>query len=362
MNTSRILRRLRGAGLSAGFLARRFVARRFVGRCFVGRCFVGRRAWPATGLAAAVVLAACGGARRDDSAQSPRTLLAAAGEATPAQTALDVLRADRDFARRVSAASFPEALRAGFLPGVMMPVPPTRIVAGVDSVLAAFASSPDAGGRMTWTPVRAGVSGDGTHAYTVGMGSVRRTDGTRSQFKYLSYWIREGEGWRVAAWRRRPVDTNVVLDSTMLTPLLPARALAAAEAAGAARDVAAHRKSLMAAEQGFSDLAQRIGVGAAFAEMGDEQAVNVGPSSLGRFVLGPRAIALAVSGNQPLTAPSAITWNADTALVAPSGDLGITFGVIRPKQPPADNPNAGASFFTIWRRSSPKAPWRYVAE
>lgn len=309
-----------------------------------------------------LALTACVSTTRDaggpSSAPSSGALLSTTGQSTPAQAVLDVLRADREFARRAGGASFPEALRAGFLPGVMMPAPPTRIVAGVDSVLAVFASSPDAGGRMTWTPVGAGVSGDGTHAYTVGVGRVRRADGTRSQFKYLSYWIRVGDGWKVAAWRRRPVDTNVVLDSTMLAPLLPARAFPASDAAG----MVAHRQSLMAAEQGFSDLAQRIGVGAAFAEMGDEQAVNVGPSSLGRFVVGPRAIALAVSGNQPLTAPSAITWNADTALVASSGDLGITFGVIRPKQLPADNPNAGASFFTIWRRSSPNAPWRYVAE
>lgn len=304
------------------------------------------------------MLAACSGGRRETADASPSTLLSAVGETTPAQTALDVLRADREFARRAAGGSFPQSLREGFLPGVMMPAPPTRIVAGVDSVLAVFAKSPDVGGRMTWTPVRAGVSGDGTHAYTVGVGSVRRADGTRSQFKYLTYWVRSNEAWRVAAWRRRPVDTNVVLDSAMLAPQLPSRVLPAADAAG----IAAHLQSLKAAEQGFSDLAQRIGVGAAFAEMGDEQAVNVGPSTLGRFVVGPRAIALAVSGNQPLTAPSAITWNADTALVAPSGDLGITFGVIRPKQPPADNPNAGASFFTIWRRASPDAPWRYVAE
>lgn len=318
-----------------------------------------RAARPAACLVAGTAaLLACSGSRRDAADTSPRALLSSAGEATSAQTALDVLRADRDFARRASGVAFPQSLREGFLPGVMMPAPPTRIVSGVDSVLAVLATSPDAGGRMTWTPVRAGVSGDGTHAYTAGVGTVQRANGTRGQFKYLSYWVRRNETWRVAAWRRRAIDTSVGLDSTMLTPLLPLRAVPSADAAG----VAAHRRSLIAAEQGFSDLAQRIGVGAAFAEMGDAEAVNLGPPTLGGFVLGPRAIALSVSGNQSLTAPSAITWNADTALVAPSGDLGITFGVVRPKQAPADNPNAGASFFTIWRRASPNAPWRYVAE
>jgi hypothetical protein len=332
----------------------------FSARAFAASPTAQRSALPVVLLSATtlVLAAACAGGQPDGADPSPRALLSATGEATSAQTALDVLRADREFARRASGASFPQSLREGFLPGVIMPAPPTRVVVGVDSVLAVFAKSPDVGGRMTWTPVRAGVSGDGTHAYTAGVGMVRRADGTRSQFKYLSYWIRSNDTWRVAAWRRRPIDTSVVLDSTMLTPLLPLRAVPSADAAG----IAAHRQSLMAAEQGFSDLAQRIGVGAAFAEMGDAEAVNIGPPTLGGFVLGPRAIAVSVSGNQPLTAPSAIVWKADTVLVAPSGDLGITFGVVRPKEASADNPNAGASFFTIWRRSSPAAPWRYVAE
>jgi len=48
------------------------------------------------------------------------------------------------------------------------------------------------------------------------------------------------------------------------------------------------------------------------------------------------------------------------AIVASSGDLGITFGHIRSNDPASDSPPF--SFFTIWRRTSPDAPWRYIAE
>lgn len=278
---------------------------------------------------------------------------------TPADVASSLLAADRAYAAAARALPFRDALASMFADGVMMPAPPTRILAGKAAVLGAFATSPDTAARLAWTPIRAGVSADGQHGFTVGFLVATRPDGSVSTAKYLAYWIREGDAWRVAAWRRRPMSPGVAIDSTPLTPLLPARLVAPTRDAAT---IAQHRRGLIAAEQGFSDEAQRIGVGAAFAQLGDPEAINLGLPSEGHVVVGPAAIARTVSGGQPLDAPSTIVWGADTALVASSGDLGITFGVIRPKSPPTDQPGAGASFFTIWRRASPTAPWRYVAE
>ena len=57
-----------------------------------------------------------------------------------------------------------------------------------------------------------------------------------------------------------------------------------------------------------------------------------------------------------------ITWGPDKgALVASSGDLGVTWGFIRPKEPKASEP-AAFPFFTVWRKAAPDSPWRYVAE
>lgn len=322
---------------------------------FPVRFFVRFRHVPALLVLSAGVLIACAApdARERNSAAS------APISDTPAQRANEVLEADRQYARAAADRTLRSALRNMFRADVMMPAPPARLLMGVDSVLGAFAASPDSSARMQWTPIRVGLSSDGTHAYTVGVGSLQRPDGTRGQFKYLAYWIRDNGAWRAAAWRRRPVNPDVALDSTMLPPHLPARLVATAVSDSA---LGAMRHDLMAAEQGFSDLAQRVGVGNAFAQLGADDAVNAGPTTLGTFVFGAREIAVSVAGDQPLDAPSTIAWHADTALIAPGGDLGITFGVIRLKEPPADNPNAGASFFTIWRRASPNAPWRYVAE
>jgi ketosteroid isomerase-like protein len=277
---------------------------------------------------------------------------------TPQQVTTSLLDADRDFSRAARSRPMRDALGAMFTDGVLMPAPRGEILAGKSRVLGAFATSPDTAARLSWTPVRVGVSADGQHGFTVGFLVATRPDGTRAQFKYLTYWVREKGAWRVAAWRRRPMEM-VAMDTTMLPPLLPAAIVAPT---GDRQFIAAHRRSLIAAENGFSAEAQRIGVGAAFAVMGTTESLNVGAPNDGRFTRGADNIAKGVAGGGALDAPSTITWGADTALVASSGDLGITFGVIRPKTPPPGAPATGSSFFTIWRRASPQAPWRYVAE
>ena len=56
--------------------------------------------------------------------------------------------------------------------------------------------------RIEWAPVRGGVSADGAHGFTFGYMTQRRADGTRAPLKYLAYWVRRPEGWRVAVYRR----------------------------------------------------------------------------------------------------------------------------------------------------------------
>jgi hypothetical protein len=147
----------------------------------------------------------------------------------------------------------------------------------------------------------------------------------------------------------------VAIDSTLLPPILPDRLVPPDTNAVRAR---ARDVELRAAEAEFSALANRIGVGAAFAARGTPVSLNVGAPNEGRFTRGADAIAALVARPQPLDAPSTITWGADTAIVASSGDLGITFGVIRPKSGQPGAP--GSSFFTIWRKVN--GAWRYVAE
>ena len=79
-------------------------------------------------------------------------------------------------------------------------------------------------------------------------------------------------------------------------------------------------------------------------------------------MIGSEAIGRTVSaGDAPGGSP--VSWAPDRVIVASSGDLGVTIGMIRPNAQPADGSTpAGFAFFTIWRRATPKDPWRYVAE
>ena len=124
--------------------------------------------------------------------------------------------------------------------------------------------------------------------------------------------------------------------------------------------ISQHEASLAAAEKAFSDEAQKIGLGAAFAKHGREDAVNMGgPKTVG-FVRGAAAIGREVGEGSP-TDRSEVEWSADRVLVASSGDLGITFGMIRFHKPPEGQPTA-VPFFTIWRRDDSSRSWRYIAE
>jgi len=40
----------------------------------------------------------------------------------------------------------------------------------------------------------------------------------------------------------------------------------------------------------------------------------------------------------------------------------VTFGFIRQNTPPPPGQPEGAPFITVWRRESPAAPWKYIAE
>ncbi len=143
----------------------------------------------------------------------------------------------------------------------------------------------------------------------------------------------------------------------MMAPAVPA---AFAATSGDAATVATFGESLVAAEKAFSDEAQKIGIGAAFAKHGSRDAVNMGGPKDAGFVVGSEAIGRSVGEGSP-TDRSEVAWSADRVLVAPSGDLGITFGVIRILQPTAGAAVKRAILHHLPTRES-CAAWRYIAE
>lgn len=276
----------------------------------------------------------------------------------PAHTAVDeLLEADRAFASASAGTDLVSGLAAMFAPDVVMPLPDRRFARGRDEAVAALVANPDnAGARLEWEPVRGGVSADGLHGFTFGYMTLHRADSTAVPLKYLAYWVRWPEGWRVAAYKRGLAGAGEH-PTAMMDPALPAAMVAATSDSA---QVAAHAESLRQAEQAFSDEAQVIGLGPAFAKHGRPDAINLGGPDRPAFVVGADSIAALIGGRRP-EPTSPVVWSAEWVLVASSGDLGVTFGFIRLNQPPAGG-DPGTPFFTIWRRNGPGEPWRYIAE
>ena len=265
-----------------------------------------------------------------------------------------LLDADRAFSAQGADRPPIESIPRMFAADVVVPAPGNRFAEGREPAIDAMRANGDnLTGRVAWTPIRGGISTDGQHGFTFGFMTLRKADGTTVPLKYLSYWTRQQEGWRVSAYRRRPRPAGDV-SMELMPPSLPAKIIPTTAVASPQMV-----DGLKRAEQEFSDTAQQIGIGEAFAKFGSADAVNMGGPNDPGFVVGAEAIGRSIGAGSP-AGKSPVSWSADRALVSPGGDLGITFGRIRSNDPAKTDPPM--PFFTIWRRASPSAPWRYIAE
>jgi ketosteroid isomerase-like protein len=286
-----------------------------------------------------------------------RTLRAQA-DRTPQQAVEELLAADREFAKASAETDLVTGISAMFADDVAMPIPGSQFARGKDAARAALQANPDnAGARAEWSPIRGGVSADGQHGFTVGYMTVTKKDGPRVPVKYVAYWVRQPAGWRIAVYKRvRAAEAPV--SPQMMPPSLPARLVPATTDAATIEE---YRKSLDAAERAFSAEAQKIGLGPAFAQNGHPDAVNVGPPTRPEFVKGADEIGKAVSGGSTSTDPG-LSWAPDHVIVASSGDLGVTTGLIQPNAGPDGKLPPAIPFITVWRRATPQNAWRYIAE
>jgi ketosteroid isomerase-like protein len=276
---------------------------------------------------------------------------------TPQAAVDDLLAADRAFSAASAKTDLVSGLSAMFADDVVIPNPPGQFAEGKAAVVAMLRANVDnARSRTEWTPVRGGISVDGQHGFTAGFMTIHRPDDGTIALKYLSYWIKQTDGWRVAVYKRVRAGEGTP-SLAMMAPALPDRILAPITDAAA---IARFRESLDRAERAFSDAAQKIGLGPAFAQFGSSDALNLGGASDAGLVVGAENIARLVSAGQPASG-STLTWAPDRVLVASSGDFGVTIGMIHPNAPAAGQPTS-LPFFTIWRRPDLSAPWRYVAE
>lgn len=284
-------------------------------------------------------------------------LLALTSQSSPTlrSTADELLEADRGYSRAGAGKPVVAALLPMFADGVVLPLG-SGFIEGRAPAEAAFRQNPEnLTAHVEWAPIRAGISADRRQGFTFGYMTVTKEDGTKVPMKYLAYWVRQQDGWRVATYRRRPRPEGTV-SLEMMPASLPKQTVPFTSDRTVLEQ---HRQSLTAAERAFSDEAQTIGLAASFTKYGREDAVNLGGPDAPGFVVGSAAIGRAVGEGTP-TDSSPVSWAADhKVIVASSGDLGVTLGYIRSNDR-KDQP--AIPFFTIWRRDSPSGPWRYIAE
>jgi hypothetical protein len=303
-------------------------------------------------LAAALAIAAPAGAM--ESAAPSATV---SDSASPSAQLSALVEADRAFAAAARGRLLPEAIGAMLAADAVMPARgDTPFLRSREAIVAYLqANSTAAKGRADWYPVRGGISADARHGFTAGYFTATLPDGTQQPGKYLAYWGQTSGGWRVLAYKRVPRGEGAV-DSAFRALGLPDpaawRGAPALDALG----------TMLSAERAFAARAQVVGVGPAFAEFGRVDAINMGAGA--QFTEGASTIA---AGFDPEPQPGqSIDWGPDFGLIAPSGDLGVSFGRISPKQRPSelapDAPLPASPFFTIWHRDTPDGPWRYIAE
>ena len=264
----------------------------------------------------------------------------------------DLIATDRSYAQRAKTANVVDALGGMFADDVFF-FGYGAIHPGRDSAIARLRAVPEnVTGRLEWTPIRGGISGDGQHGFTYGFMTLVRADSTKTPMKYLTYWIKKPDGWKVAVFKRGARSEGDA-PNALREPSLPSKSVAATKDAAV---IAKHARELGDAERSFSTLAGKIGLGAAFTQNAAPDAMNMG-GPIPDFLFGPQAIGAGVGGGE--TGPSALTWSPDTVLVASSGDLGITIGYIN--APARDGqPARRIPFNTIWKKVG--GVWKFVAE
>lgn len=264
----------------------------------------------------------------------------------PATAYAELVEAERAFSSAAANRAPAEGIAAMFDAEVQLP---TRdgIANGREAASAALAANPSSRGTgASWRSIGGGVSADGSHGFTFGYLDIAGGDPARAHRRYLAYWVKRPEGWRVLALRqvvRGP-------DEAEIGPIAPLIAAAAATRRPGNAD------SVAAAERAFSDRAQQVGLRAAFLEYGHPRAVHV--ASPNGFAVGLPAIGANFDG----ATTSPLNWSSDRTWAAASGDLGLSVGTIRANgTPPAGQP-AAIPFFTIWIRDAATGEWRYIAE
>jgi ketosteroid isomerase-like protein len=280
-------------------------------------------------------------------------LLAPLSDAEEAHDAL--LRADLGRADSVAHRGYTDGLSGIFTDNVVYLRGGLPIVLGRPAARAIIAAE-SLGTRVTvrWQPVRAEASSDGKSGYSYGYsiyGAAQPTSTSVRIDRYIAFWRREAEGWRIAGYAE-----------TYGTPPAPL-ALPAAAQSSAMKDVPMPRtrgalEAIRSADVDFSRDATKFGTGEAFGRYAAEDAqIFSGP---GEFISGPRAITQSFG---PTPAKNGLVWHPVHGAVSEAGDLGFTVGnaVFTGEREDGAPSVSYSKYLTVWKKQR-DGSWRYVVD
>jgi ketosteroid isomerase-like protein len=282
------------------------------------------------------------------------TILAAGAAllaSAPARAQVD-LRAARESLRAadraVSASTHAHGLRDGLLPHLAdsahVLAPGTTLAHGREAAAAALVFGPAAGARLRWEPIRLDVSADGRSGYSYGAGTRTAADGAEVNARYIAYWRREGDAWKVAAFMFNANPEPVTPPPAGFFPAPAETGSVPADGRAAAALEAAER-----ADRDFAAFAMAHGMGAAF----QAYAAPDGAMLAGEY--GPEAIGAAFAG-----AAGTLEWGPTGGAGSAAGDLAYTVGTAVRRG--ADGQALGyTKYLSIWRRQ-PGGEWRWVVD
>lgn len=225
---------------------------------------------------------------------------------------------------------------------------------GVDAARALIADTADVPPAVAWQPLGGDLSADHRAGYTYGVAARALGTDSVSVERYIAFWKRDAGGapWRIAAY--------VEVASAFRTTIHQASAALPQSFTTDPRDQTARTRgllALMAADSTFSDLADRIGVGTAFAgTVAPEGAVFAGTE----LVVGPKAVRDYYASRD---AAMGLAWHPIYADIAGSSDLGFTIGqyISTGRGPSGAAVQTFGKYMTVWQRQ-PDGSWKFVVD
>ncbi|HEV3049017.1 MAG TPA: DUF4440 domain-containing protein [Longimicrobium sp.] len=250
--------------------------------------------------------------------------------------------------RAVSASTQARGIRDGLLPyladSAHVLVPGTTLARGREQAAEALVFGAAAGARLRWEPIRLDVSADGRSGYSYGAGTRTAADGAEVHARYIAYWQREGDAWKLAAFMFNANPQPVTPPPTGFFPEPPATGSVPANV-----DVAAAVEGARQADRDFAALAAAQNVGAAFQAYAAPDGAMLG----GEY--GPEAIGAAFAGGR-----GTLEWGPTGGAASAAGDLAYTVGTAV-RRGEDGSPLGYTKYLSIWRRQ-PNGEWKWVVD